>query len=309
MSDKKNLYLIPNLDKGRLCYFTKKGIEFFKDLEWFKKLMSVNKNNENPNLYITSDEKIEKEDWYIAFGNTDTFILQCEEVKNGFLISTITKSLEKGSYPFDTHKCKKIILTTDVQLIEYGVQAIDDDFLVWFINNQSCESVEIKQEETNPNYEYNWENRFTYKIIIPKEEPKQVGQVTEKGVIDTIGNCANCGTEFHIHKIEEQVEQKVYWIGIIKWNDGTILKTEPFYEYDSGIKQWSAKFSYENRGKFESISYERHDTINKEPEQYYPRVTRVEVIQHSKKDYTNYNAKDVEISIQDKGRTLKVFLR
>ena len=27
-----------------------------------------------------------------------------------------------------------------------------------------------------------------------------------------------------------------HWIGIIKWNDGTILKTEPFYDYDEGIK-------------------------------------------------------------------------
>ena len=30
----------------------------------------------------------------------------------------------------------------------------------------------------------------------------KVGDVTHKGVIDTIGNCANCGVEFHIHKDE-----------------------------------------------------------------------------------------------------------
>jgi len=28
----------------------------------------------------------------------------------------------------------------------------------------------------------------------------QVGDITEKGIVDTIGNCANCGVEFHIHK-------------------------------------------------------------------------------------------------------------
>ena len=30
----------------------------------------------------------------------------------------------------------------------------------------------------------------------------KVGDVTNKGIIDTIGNCANCGVEFHIHKDE-----------------------------------------------------------------------------------------------------------
>jgi hypothetical protein len=38
----------------------------------------------------------------------------------------------------------KIILTTDQDLIKDGVQAIDDEFLEWFVNNTSCEEVEIK---------------------------------------------------------------------------------------------------------------------------------------------------------------------
>ena len=44
-----------------------------------------------------------------------------------------------------------------------------------------------------------------------------------------------------------------------------------------------------------------------------PKVTRVEVIQHSLphngRAYTNYNAKDVEIQYQDEGRTFKIFLK
>ena len=43
------------------------------------------------------------------------------------------------------------------------------------------------------------------------------------------------------------------------------------------------------------------------------KVTRVEVIQHSEpyngRAYTNYNAKDVEIQFQDRGKTLKIFLK
>lgn len=44
-----------------------------------------------------------------------------------------------------------------------------------------------------------------------------------------------------------------------------------------------------------------------------PKVTRVEVIQHSKpyngRAYTNYSAKDVELQYQDDGRTLKIFIK
>jgi hypothetical protein len=63
-----------------------------------------------------------------------------------------------------------------------------------------------------------------------------------------------------------------HWIGIIKWNDGTILKTEPFYDYDEGIKVWSSKFSYENKGKFEWIDYKKiepkQETLEQAAEKY-----------------------------------------
>lgn len=41
----------------------------------------------------------------------------------------------------------------------------------------------------------------------------------------------------------------------------------------------------------------------------YPKVTRVEVIDNSGRAYTEYNAADVQISFQDDGKTLKVFLK
>lgn len=44
-----------------------------------------------------------------------------------------------------------------------------------------------------------------------------------------------------------------------------------------------------------------------------PKVTRVEVIQHSEpyngRAYTNYSAKDVELQYQDDGKTLKIFIK
>jgi hypothetical protein len=57
---------------------------------------------------------------------------------------------------------EKIILTTDPKLIEDGVQGIDSEFVMWFINNPSCEFVKIGKEI--------WNDKTTsYKIIIPKE--------------------------------------------------------------------------------------------------------------------------------------------
>ena len=54
-----------------------------------------------------------------------------------------------------------IILTTDTDLIKDGVQAIDDEFLEWFVKNPSCEEVDINRDWGYP------------KIIIPKEEPTE----------------------------------------------------------------------------------------------------------------------------------------
>lgn len=74
---------------------------------------------------------------------------------------------------------KKIILTTNKLLIKDGIQAINDDFLEWFVKNPSCEEVEVIQEQYTQNYHKDiWFNR--YKIIIPKEEPKQDSNYIDK---------------------------------------------------------------------------------------------------------------------------------
>lgn len=45
----------------------------------------------------------------------------------------------------------------------------------------------------------------------------------------------------------------------------------------------------------------------------YSDVTRVEVIQHSEpyngRAYSNYNAREVEVQLQDDGKTIKIFLK
>lgn len=78
-------------------------------------------------IYITSDEEIKEGDWCLDI--TENLIVQC-------LRTSIDSYWNKN--------CKKIILTTDQDLIKDGIQAIDDEFLEWFVKNPSCEWVDIE---------------------------------------------------------------------------------------------------------------------------------------------------------------------
>ena len=62
----------------------------------------------------------------------------------------------------------KIIITDNQDLIKDGVQAIDDEFLEWFVKNPSCDKVEVVDDWNSPRID-----AYEYKIIIPKEEPEQ----------------------------------------------------------------------------------------------------------------------------------------
>lgn len=100
-------------------------------------------------IYITSDEEIKKDDWFLD------------------IISNTIHQAKQGTGVFNTRK--KIILTTDQDLIKDGVQPIDDEFLEWFIKNPSCETVEI---ENGWGLEIDIETPY-YKIIIPEEQTSE----------------------------------------------------------------------------------------------------------------------------------------
>jgi hypothetical protein len=114
----------------------------------------------NYHLYITSDEKIKEGGWH--FNLALNLVEKTTSFHNGLL-------------------CEKIILTTDQDLIEDGVQTIDDEFLEWFVKNPSCERVEVEIKPMFPMYSTFIESidnppfygNLKRKIIIPQEEPKQ----------------------------------------------------------------------------------------------------------------------------------------
>lgn len=102
-------------------------------------------------IYITNDSEIKVGDW-------------CFDI-NGKIFK------HENHFPISIGQ-RKIILTTDPNLIKDGVQAIDDEFLEWFVKNPSCEEVEVTRDFADEGIK-GITYYGKYFIIIPQEEPKQ----------------------------------------------------------------------------------------------------------------------------------------
>jgi hypothetical protein len=147
----KNIHILPTDQPSRLHLWTdENGMRLaLCELEY-----SHTRNTQN--LYITSDEEIKGKEWFLDL--RDNFLFQ----------NQVAESMSKVLFP----NCKKIILTTDPTLIADGVQAIDDEFLEWFVKNPSCEKVKVSElrffdPDTNKSAHCKWE------YDLPQEEPKQ----------------------------------------------------------------------------------------------------------------------------------------
>lgn len=189
----KNIFILPTDKPSRLQYLKTRTLEdkisyILQLSENFKKNNSGLLSGQR-NIYITSDEEPRLDEWGV--NNKNGVLFKCK----GF-VSTV----ETGRWD------KKIILTTDQDLIKNGVQAIDDEFLEWFVKNPTCEFVEthIVKLCTNCGQQYcdnlqcrGYEDKKTYlisvpentnkttityckgheikteEVVIPKEEPKQ----------------------------------------------------------------------------------------------------------------------------------------
>jgi hypothetical protein len=114
-------------------------------------------------IYITSDEEIKVGDWF--------YLDDAEIVAKHINVKPVKEA-------------KKIILTNNPDLIADGVQAIDNEFLEWFVKNPTCEEVEVEEvyfhgsgyykasdlsEKEKERHKFMRER----KIIIPQGEPKQ----------------------------------------------------------------------------------------------------------------------------------------
>jgi hypothetical protein len=153
----KNIYILPTNKPSKLHYYAVLSLGLSKEnLNW----------KQGRHIYITSDKEIKEGDWFhLDMSDND----RPDEIHQ----MGTNKRSKTGGINFSepnswTKSCKKIILTTDPDLIKDGVQAIDDEFLHWFVKNPSCEVVKVIHWEG-----YSDIGLLNYEIIIPQEEPKQ----------------------------------------------------------------------------------------------------------------------------------------
>jgi hypothetical protein len=161
----KNIHLLPTDKPSKLFQILQFNFIFDNQNKYSEEYKKLHKYK-NKNIYITNDEEIKEGDCYIYLGQ-------------------INKRIRKNTsaeYPYPHYK--KIILTTDKDLIKDGVQAIDDTFIEWFVENPSCEEVEVEKENICARCHSNdvdecWSakecsdgryDKIRYKIIIQKEE-------------------------------------------------------------------------------------------------------------------------------------------
>jgi hypothetical protein len=153
----KNIHLIPT-DKLSRLHLGNSGLVLC-DFNFCKNTIN------GQHIFITSDEEIKEVDWCYNIVSKTKFKATKQLID---LINDPNVTLTTN---------KKIILTTDQDLIKDGIQAIDDEFLEWFVKNPSCESVEVIPLRKSSGYYdekevWHWDF-LAYKIIIPKEESKQ----------------------------------------------------------------------------------------------------------------------------------------
>ena len=236
----KNIYILPKDKPSRLRYFGSK-LEIMS-------LIPKKSDIVFQHIYITSDEEIKEGDWCYQVELNDGKVDKCYDVT---LYHTWTNNgVDK------TRKFKKIILTTDPDLIQEGVQEIDDEFLEWFVKNPSCEEVETYK------YIHSTENGYIIlsNIIIPQEEPKQeiiASEEDAKIFVEAIKNPPapneNLKQAFKNFSKQETIEDPdAYWLSPIKkereWQEEKLREifehypnAAPRYQYLTGLIQIALK--------------------------------------------------------------------
>jgi hypothetical protein len=184
----KNIHILPTDKPSRLCYDKDDNLLFAPNA-------GFSTADGKQNIYITSDEEI-KEGYYLDLTH-----------------NIVMKSV---FYPSSDKNCKKIILTTDQDLIKDGIQPIDDEFLEWFVKNPSCERVEVSNNQYTI-FNSEWKN--FYKIIIPKEEPKQRLEKyserfdnKENELVEGVFNPDNWGRRIKQETLEEAGDRELSYI-------------------------------------------------------------------------------------------------
>jgi len=203
----KNVHLIPTEKPSSICQ------NLLTDRWFIPKGGFTEVNRQYYNIYITADL----------------------EIKDGWVLNTYTNEIYflKGFYGIQPIT-KKIILTTDQDLIDEGIQDIDDEFLEWFVKNPSCEFVDISTYHIKGDISGN----LYYKIIIQEEEPKQL--IGEK--VMPLDNNNIEEEEETLEDTAKKFTENLYY----KVDDSDEFNGEPLAVYDAFIEgaKWQAERMY-----------------------------------------------------------------
>jgi hypothetical protein len=227
----KNIHILPT-DKPSRLHIDHSGLFFSPKYQLSSNINSIVQGR---NIYITSDEEIKEGDWAMS-------------IYKG-LIKVSDSELKIKSYVH--YFFTKIILTTDSDLINDGIQAIDDEFLEWFVKNSSCEFVEVEKWT-----DYKLENDkeipfFSYKIIIPKEEPKQTDENGKpiiywggKQELPIVNGSYGCTIQTNKQEtLEKTAEKWVFETNSHKWSNNDDTAGDNHYSFKNGVK-WQQERSY-----------------------------------------------------------------
>jgi hypothetical protein len=134
----KNIHILP----------TEKPSELYINMQGTLSKDGLKMRLKNQNIYITSDEEIKEGDWVLG----DFPDNPIGKVISKYGQEFTAQSLNGDKYGLAEYDSKKIILTTDSQVIKDGVQAIDDEFLEWFCSkNGEVDFVKVITTEDEKN--------------------------------------------------------------------------------------------------------------------------------------------------------------
>jgi len=218
----KNIHLLPTLKPSRLWInnLLQGKLEIEKEV--------LIGSNTAHHIYITSDEEIKDGEYYLSW--QDYFS------PPKFVVYVKSSGVNGDG--------KKIILTTDQDLISDGVQAIDDEFLKWFVKNPSCENVEVGYgfirltETDNEGY---WVSIPNEQIEMQQEEPKQetikaAMYILQNSTYGAMGKV--CDEESKQETLEEaaerlfpdsSIQRRIFKKGA-KWQEQKMYSEEEVYE-------------------------------------------------------------------------------
>ena len=149
----KNIHVLPTPKPSRFTFIKYYSYYRFREDEFIN-----DDAHQNQHIYITSDEALPYDSSIFDSGA----FYHIDPVRDVHIIT-------KHTFKPNPHFCKRIILTTDQDLIKDGVQAIDDEFLEWFSKNPSREYVNFTSHG-------NEKGTKDYELIIPKEVPNQTDE-------------------------------------------------------------------------------------------------------------------------------------